>query len=104
MKTKQQNQTNIEKLSTEIANSNLMDKIDMSNTADPNDNYNIINTIIGNAIEKHIPEKVIKFNNNKHKRSRWITKGIVNSIVFRDKLYCRLKTYNHTLWSMKHSK
>ncbi len=58
---------NIEKLSTEIGNSNLMDKIDMSPTAGRNGNYNIINTIIGNAMEKHIPEIVIKFNNPKHK-------------------------------------
>ncbi len=35
MKTKQQNQSNIETLSTDIANSNLMDKIDKSSKSDP---------------------------------------------------------------------
>ncbi len=39
----------------------------MSPTVDPNDNYNIINIIIGNAMDKHIPEKVIKFNQHNHK-------------------------------------
>ncbi len=79
----------------------------MSPTVDPNDNYNIINIIIGNAMDKHIPEKVIKCNQHNHKWSRWIIRGIVNSIVFRDKLYCKLKNtqpYTFTLWSMKHSK
>ena len=37
------------------------------------------------------PEKRIKVNKCKHKRSNWITSGILKSIEFRDKLYKRLK-------------
>ena len=32
-------------------------------------------------------KKKVKFNHYKHKKNPWITKGILNSIKFRDKLY-----------------
>ncbi len=38
-----------------------------------------------------MPEKVVKFNKYKHKRSKWITQGIIKSIHFRDNLYKKLK-------------
>ncbi len=42
-------------------------------------------------MEKQIPDKIVKFDKHKHKRSRWITRGIVNCVTFRDKLFDRLK-------------
>ncbi len=57
VKIKQQNQSNIEKLLTEITNSNLIDNIDTSLTANPNDNYNVLHKTVGQAMEKHIPDK-----------------------------------------------
>ena len=44
-----------------------------------------------------MPCKLIKFNKHKHKKSKWITQGLLKSIRSRDKLYARLKrfrTYN----------
>ena len=35
--------------------------------------------------------EVVKFNKYKHKNSNWITKGIIQSIKFRDKLHSKLK-------------
>ncbi len=40
-----------------------------------------------------MPEKVVKFNKYKHKNSKWISKGIIKSIHFKDNLY---KTLNMT--------
>ena len=37
------------------------------------------------------PVKWVKFNKYKHKKSSWITQGLLNSIKYRDKLYKRLK-------------
>ncbi len=38
-----------------------------------------------------MPEKVVKFNKYKHKKSKWISQGIINSIHFRNNLYKKLK-------------
>ncbi len=51
---------------------------------------------------KHIPEKTFKFHKHKHKKSKWMTTGIIKSISFRDKLYSKLKkahpdTLQHTI-------
>ncbi len=61
-----------------------------------------MNNIIGNAMDEHrsIPEKVIKFNKHKYQLSRWITKGIVNSTAFRNKLYYWPK--NTAPYSLEH--
>ena len=39
----------------------------------------------------HLPYRRVKFNKHKHKNSNWITKGIVRSIKYRDKLNLQLK-------------
>ena len=59
--------------------------------ANPNINYNKLETIIINAKEKCFPIKEVKFNKYKHKVSPWITFGILNSMKFRDKLYIKWK-------------
>ena len=57
-------------------------------------NYNILDSIITKAKESCMPEKHICFNKYKHKRSHWITQGILKSIEHRDRLYKQLKTTN----------
>jgi hypothetical protein len=58
---------------------------------DPNNNYNILNNVIQTALDKHMPTKYMKYKKHKHKKSDWITSGIIRSIKFRDKLYQRLR-------------
>ncbi len=43
------------------------------------------------AKEKHLPCKMVKFDKHKHRKSKWITQGILNSICFRDDLHLKLK-------------
>ena len=38
-----------------------------------------------------MPTKIVKFNKYKHKKSMWITQGILRSIQYRDKLCKQLK-------------
>ena len=51
--------------------------------------------MIYQAKNKHLPYRRVKFNKHKHTHththSEWITKGIVRSIPYRDKLYLKLK-------------
>ena len=47
----------------------------------------MLEQVISSAKEKHLTPKKVKFNHYKHKKNPWITKGLLNSIKFRDKLY-----------------
>jgi hypothetical protein len=58
---------------------------------DPNDNYSILDKVLQSALNKHMPIKYTKYKKHKHKKSAWITHGIINSIRFRDRLYQRLR-------------
>ena len=51
--------------------------------------------IINKKIKTYFPVRVVKFNKRKHKKSNWITKGIINSISFRDNMYRKLKQTSH---------
>ena len=62
--------------------------------ADTNINYNIILDEIDRAKNKFMPSKMVKFKKYKHKKSSWITKGLLKSIRYRDKLYKQLKLTN----------
>ena len=39
-------------------------------------------------------QKIVKFEKHKHRKSKWITSGIIRSIAYRDKLYTNLKYLN----------
>ena len=57
-----------------------------------NQSYNNLNGQLKFLMNKHFPEKVVKFNKYKHKKSKWVTSGILKSIRFKDKLYIKLKS------------
>ena len=44
--------------------------------------------------EKHIPRVKVCYQKKKHKRSKWLTNGILNSINTKDRLYKILKQTN----------
>ena len=71
--------------------------LDTSQTANPNASYNVIMNVIETARKKHMTGKFVKFNKYKHKKSKWITYGILKSIRFRDNLYKKLKLTNPVL-------
>ena len=82
------------KFKEEIRNSHLKDIITYDSFTDPNYNYNILDGILNHAKQNHLPLKKVKFNKSKHKKSQWITKGLIKSINFRDKMYRDLKNYS----------
>ena len=55
------------------------------------ENYNKFDKLIQDLKDKHIPVKIVRFNKYRHKGNKWITRGIMNSIKFRDKLYVKHK-------------
>ena len=71
----------------ELKETNIYDQLDKQLTGDPNANYELFNSLLNNAREKHLPKKKIKYQKKLHKKSKWITNGILNSINKKDKLY-----------------
>ena len=76
---------------TELTNSGVYDKLNNHKDANPNDNYNILHNVLSDIGAKCMPTKKVKINKHKHKKSKWITQGIIRSITFRDKLYLKMK-------------
>jgi vacuolar-type H+-ATPase catalytic subunit A/Vma1 len=76
-----------EKLKTEAIKENFQNVIGN----DPNESYERFNAIISPLIKECFPIKYVKFDKHKHKKSDWMTNGILKSIIFRDKLYRKLK-------------
>ena len=72
----------------DIMNANIYDKLNNDEMGDPNDNYNIVETIIQDKINTLFPTRTVKFNCNKHKKNKWVTNGIIKS------MYKKLKATN----------
>ena len=81
----------IEALKTFLTSQNIIDKLDKGEHADPNSNYDILSDILATGIQTYLPKRIVKLNKHKHKKTKWVTRAIINSIAFRDKLYLRLK-------------
>ena len=76
-----------DEIKTQIENNNF----DNNLLADPNSNYEKLETILTNANKKCFPMKEVKFNKYKHKISPWMTNDILKEMKCRDKLYIKWK-------------
>ena len=89
-------QNNLESFKKYVTSSNVFNLMDKQDTSDPNLNYNTILDVITKAKETCLPTQIVKFNKHKHKDSKWISQGIIKSIVHRDKWYVNLKKTSTT--------
>ena len=89
-----QNKEAMLKVKNELHSSDIYTKLDTNPNTDPNYNYNIIIDEINQAKDKYMTSKLVKFNKYKHKKSTWITQGLLTSIRYRDKLYKQIKLTN----------
>ena len=71
----------------ELKSLNIYDQLDKELTGDPNENYQLLSSRLNAAREKHMPRKRVKYKKKLHKKSKWITNGILRSINKKDKLY-----------------
>ena len=53
----------------------------------PNDNYEIFMKHFQMTKNKHLPMKSVRYQKRKHKKFKWMTTGILNSINTKDRLY-----------------
>ena len=91
IKINNQNNNNIQKVKEYLKNSIILNEITQDSHSDPNISYRILNEVINEALQLHMPTKIVKFNKHKHKKNNWITPAILKSIKFRDKLYIKFK-------------
>ena len=70
----------------------IFDQLDTNiHVNDPNHNYEILEHALKETHSECFPERRVKFNDKKHKKTPWITNGILRSINSRNKLYKKLK-------------
>ena len=81
----------INQLHDELASKNIYTLLDHSPNCDPDTNYDLLESCIIATMDRVIPIKKVKIHKYKHKKSPWITFGIIKSIKFKDKLYRSLK-------------
>ncbi len=61
----------------------------------PNTTYQVLHNVVQVAKNKHVPSKLVKFDKYKHKKTKWITSGIIKSIQYKDNLNKILKMTYH---------
>ena len=97
---KQTSHVSINNFKNEIANSDIYSKMNKDIDSDPNINYYIIHNILKSATKQHLAPKIVKFNKRRHKKSKWITQGIVKSnirMAKRNYYYSLFKKYKYNI-------
>ena len=73
-------------------NKHIFDQLDKDiHVTDPNYNYEILEHAIKESHSECFPERRVRFNAKKHKKTPWITNGILKYINNWNKLYKKLK-------------
>ena len=79
-------QTSIKNFVDELDSMKIYDKLNQNINEGLEDNYNRFAKLVNSAREKHLPTKIVKYNKKKHKKSCWMTYGILESINNKNKL------------------
>ena len=70
-----------------ITNADIMSKLDMGPSANPNDNYIILSDVITTAKANHIPKKLKKIDRRKFKKQPWMTDQVLKLVNRKNDLY-----------------
>ena len=81
-------------MSTDITECDLSRDMNNDLSSDPNLNYDIPHDHITKMKNKHLSFQFEKFHKHKHKKSKWISFGIIRSIQTRDAMYFKFKRCN----------
>ena len=75
-----------------ITNADIMSKLDMGPSANPNDNYKILSDVITTAKANHIPKKLKKIDRRKFKKQPWMTDQVLKLVNRKNDLYPNWKS------------
>ena len=71
----------------ELNDMNIYDQLLNPIDSSPHESYDVFMKLIQVAKNTHFPKKTVKFNKKKHKKSKWMTYGVLNAINKKDRLY-----------------
>ena len=91
VKQKVNNTRAMENLRDDMLDSNITKNLNRDLLADPHENYYILHCHLKSLKDKHMLEKYVKFNKHRHKKTNWISYGILRSFKFRDNSYMKYK-------------
>ena len=74
----------------ELNELNIYDQLQSAIDTNPQENYDTFIKLLSSAKNKHLPKRIVRFNKKKHKKAKWLTNGILNSINTKDKMYKKL--------------
>ncbi len=94
VRTNKQDKESMQNFHNEILTSNELNSLNKNLTEDPNTTYNILHNVNQSAKHRHMSYRFTKFSKYKHRKSKWMTCGIIKSIPYRDNLYQNLKMRN----------
>ena len=87
----------VDNIISELIEQNLYDCMHQPLDTNPNDNYETFKTLFQLAKNTYLPMKSVRYQKREHKKSKWMTTGILNSFNTTDGLYkTLLKTDTNT--------
>ena len=89
------NSASIINFKNSVGNSNLFSQFDLSLDANPNDNYNILSSILEQAKNKHIPKRIQRLNRRKHFIEPWMNRELLTLINKKNDKYRDWKSTNN---------
>ena len=89
------NSASILNLKNSVGNSDLFSQFDLSLDANPNDNYNILSSILEQAKHRHIPKKIQRLNRRKHFIEPWMNRELLTLINKKNDKYRDWKSTNN---------
>ena len=95
------NANSIENLRKSVRKAEIMSKLDISPNGDPNNNYDILMTVLVDSKRKHIPKKRKKFDKRKHSKEKWMTTDLLSLVNTKNELYRSWKSENNNEEFMK---
>ena len=71
----------------ELQHIDLTTKLKQNPFSNPSTNYDTFINILTNIKQRILPKTMVKFNKKKYKKPQWTSRGILNSINWKNKLY-----------------
>ena len=95
IETEKRDEISIQNFTDELKNVHIYHQLLEMNEANPEEKYEKLAAILKCAKDKHMPKQIVKYNKKKHKKSKWVTQAILNSINMKDVLYKKIIQANN---------
>ena len=89
------NNNTLNKCKNELQTTQIKSKLNNIIASDINESYSNFSNILNSVLKNYFQAKFVRFKKYKHKKSKWMTDGILRSIHYRDKMYIKLKSTPH---------